>query len=562
MEQLAFLAAVAVVIVAVTLIGIRNDRRAKARFLEKMRRIYGQEPEHVRNPAEHAYIRSYFEYHKPENALDDITWNDLGMDGVFARMNYCRSAAGEELLYHILRTPSSADLGRFEEQVSFFDREEDARVLLQGALEESRQTSKYSAYDHLNELDREDVRSNVRHYLMLAGMALCIAGCAFGRVGLFLPLLILLIAINLVTYYREKDRINLYLSTFEYLLRLLYGSEKIKKTLVSGSYGDLFSEDIEAMDRELKAMQSFRRGSFLVMSRPTSSGDPVELLFDYLRIVTHMDLIKFNRMFRHLLQHEENVDRLIAATGRLDARISVACFRASLQGRYCLPEEAAGKTLKLEDAYHVLVKGAVTNSVTCDKNVLITGSNASGKSTFLKTVAICAVLAQSVRTVPAGRYVAPPYRIFSSMALTDNLAEGDSYYMVEIKSLKRILDAAKEEGARVLCFVDEVLRGTNTLERIAASSRVLKQFAESDVQCFAATHDGELTDILKDLYENFHFDGDLTDGDVRFDYRLRQGSAKTRNAIRLLRQIGYDDAIVNDAEQMAARFLETGVWTL
>lgn len=562
MEQLAFLAAVVIAILVISLLGIRNERRARARFLEKMRKSYGQEPEHRRDPSEHAYIRSYFEYHKPGNALDDITWNDLGMDAVFARLNYCRSAAGEEVLYSVLRTPSTADTDRFEEQVAFFDRETEARVVLQGALEESRQISKYSAYDHLNELDRGDARSNTRHYLMLGLIVFCILGCVSGRVSLFFPPLLALIILNVVTYYREKEKVNLYLSTFEYILRLLYGSEKIRKTLSDPSYGDLFTEDVSAIDRELKAMQSFRRGSYLVMARPSSTGDPVEIIFDYLRMVTHMDLIKFNSMFRHLIKHEDNVDRLIAATGRLDARISVACFRASLAGAYCLPEEAEGTTLVLEDAYHPLVEGAVGNSITCDRNVLITGSNASGKSTFLKTVAICAVLAQSIRTVPAKRYAAPLYRIYSSMALNDNLEAGESYYMVEIKSLKRILEAAKVQGLRVLCFIDEVLRGTNTLERIAASAQVLKQFANENVQCFAATHDGELTEILKSLYDNYHFDGDLTDGDVRFDYRLREGSAKTRNAIRLLQQIGYDDAIVKNAEEMAAHFLATGVWTL
>ena len=104
----------------------------------------------------------------------------------------------------------------------------------------------------------------------------------------------------------------------------------------------------------------------------------------------------------------------------------------------------------------------------------------------------------------ADSYSAGLYRIMSSMALRDDLAGGDSYYIVEIKSLKRILNRLEEEGNPVLCFVDEVLRGTNTVERIAASTQILKSLSKASVLCFAATHDIELTHLLKKYYNNYH----------------------------------------------------------
>ena len=146
------------------------------------------------------------------------------------------------------------------------------------------------------------------------------------------------------------------------------------------------------------------------------------------------------------------------------------------------------------------------------------------------------------------------------MALTDNLFEGDSYYIVEIKSIKRILDAAREKGCKVLCFVDEVLRGTNTIERIAASTQILKVFADSKIKCFAATHDIELTQLLKGQYQLYHFEGNVTDNDVHFDYVMKGGPATNRNAIKLLGALGYDKDIVDKAQHMADRFLESGSW--
>ena len=133
--------------------------------------------------------------------------------------------------------------------------------------------------------------------------------------------------------------------------------------------------------------------------------------------------------------------------------------------------------------------------------------------------------------------------------------------MVEIKSLKRILDAVSGETP-VLCFVDEVLRGTNTVERISASSKILESMAGKNVLCFAATHDIELTSLLEGLYANYHFEEQVEEGDVSFSYRLEEGRAGSRNAIRLLGIMGYDERIIQDAEEMAERFARTGEWRL
>ena len=100
------------------------------------------------------------------------------------------------------------------------------------------------------------------------------------------------------------------------------------------------------------------------------------------------------------------------------------------------------------------------------------------------------------------------------MALKDDLLGRESYYLAEIRSLKRILDETGEEYP-VLCFVDEVLRGTNTVERIAASAQILESLSGRNVICFAATHDIELTYILEDDYENYHVNVD--DGHINVD---------------------------------------------
>ena len=189
------------------------------------------------------------------------------------------------------------------------------------------------------------------------------------------------------------------------------------------------------------------------------------------------------------------------------------------------------------------------------------GENGAGKSTFLKTIAINALLSQTIYTSTSKEYNAPFYRIYSSMALRDDLNAQNSYYIVEIKSLKRILDAVDKDDKRpVLCFVDEVLRGTNTVERIAASSEILKSLRYKNVLVFAATHDIELTYLLEKYYDNYHFQEKVTDDEVIFDFKLYSGPATTRNAIKLLKTIGYNSDIINAAENSARYFLENGKW--
>ena len=147
------------------------------------------------------------------------------------------------------------------------------------------------------------------------------------------------------------------------------------------------------------------------------------------------------------------------------------------------------------------------------------------------------------------------------MALRDDLASKDSYFIVEIKSLKRIIDATEEPGKmRIMCFVDEVLRGTNTVERIAAASEILSDLVKKGVFCFAATHDIELTQLLETQYENYHFEETIEGGDVIFPYMLCKGKAESRNAIRLLGVLGYEKQIIRKAEQRAEHFIESGEW--
>ena len=503
--------------------------------------------------------------------VDDITWNDLGMDDVFDRIDTCESAAGEELLYDMLRRPwLRDDFTRLEEQLGAVRDEPEDRVSLQLYFRQIGRPSKYSLYDYLELMEGLQDQSDVPHIAALAlivlFVVLIIAGGSMTAVGIWG--LVIVLFYNVISYYRTKGAVEPYYVTLRYLLRELSGAEGLVRT---GSH--IFDRELSRTSELVRALSGFRRGSDIVMGggNAVGSGNPLDIVMDYVRILTHIDLIKFNQMVRIVRGKRAEIDELQSLVGSIEAVIAIASFRASLGDGACIPvftERAEGYTM--EEGYHPLMSTPVSNTISTVRGVLLTGSNASGKSTFLKTCAINAILAQSIHTCAASLYRAPMYRIYSSMALRDDLGGGDSYYIVEIKSLKRILDAAaKDPETPLLCFIDEVLRGTNTIERIAASCEILKTFEARQVMCFAATHDGELTELLADSYDLYHFEGNITeetaeDGsvrrDVRFDYRLHEGAATTRNAIQLLSILGYDEAVTDRAQALAIHFEETGQW--
>lgn len=560
MEYVTLIFAILVFILAVFALEWNRARKEEKNFIRKLYENYGALSDKKYALERFARMGSYYERHQKPGQIDDITWNDLGMDELFKRMNYTLSASGEEYLYYTLRTlkTNQRELDHFEEMVRFFGEHPDERVQTQLKVRKLGYMGKYSLYDYLDNLDylgeRSNFRSLVCNLLFLPFIGMLWVNFSIGIMGI-----VILTIYNIISYFKEKNEIDPYITSFAYIIRLMDVCGELEKLHIP-----VCGEEWEQMRRHKKKLQGIRRNSFWVMSpaRGNSSGDILSVFMDYIRMVFHVDLIKFNSMLKTLRGHIEDVDSLIGIVGSLETAISVWIFRESLENGWCLPEFAERESLQMTGGYHPLLEAPVKNSISTEKGVLLTGSNASGKSTFLKTVAVNAILAQSVNTCMADSYRAPFFSVYSSMALRDDMGSGESYYIVEIKALKRILDAAAEGRKPVLCFVDEVLRGTNTVERIAASTQILKSLSGSGILCFAATHDIELTELLADAFDNYHFEEDVRDGDVYFNYRLKAGKATTRNAIKLLELMGYDAEIIEKASRQAEEFLATGSWAL
>ena len=508
-------------------------------------------------------ISAFYYDKQQENDVDDITWNDLELEVIYQQMNHTRSAMGQEYLYSLLRKPEYTEekLAERERVITFFQENKEKSLDLQMELSRLGKMGKYSVYSYLKNVNNMKKESSIGHIfqmvLFIASAALCLVWPSY-----FLLVLAGVAIWNMVTYYQRKAEMERFYQLLAYIVRTVHFAKDVSKLDIPP-----LQEYLDTLSEKAKLFDKFCRGSGLVVGGANMNGDILDTLMDYVRLVTHVDIIKFQSMAKEAIRLEKDLMVLYETIGFLDSMTAVASYREMMQ-EYCIPklfcqdEKKTALKLSVEELYHPLLEEPVKNSIHADKCVLLTGSNASGKSTFIKTVAINAILAQTIHTVLADDYEANYFRIYSSMALRDDIMSSESYYIVEIKSLKRILDRAGKDGAPVLCFIDEVLRGTNTLERIASSSQILMMLAKTHTMCFAATHDIELTNMLEVEYDNYHFEEQVEGNDVIFDYQLRQGKAVTRNAIKLLGMIGYDQNIIQKAEESAQHFLQTGDWKL
>lgn len=166
----------------------------------------------------------------------------------------------------------------------------------------------------------------------------------------------------------------------------------------------------------------------------------------------------------------------------------------------------------------------------------------------MKAVAINIILAQTINTVTADKFSYQPGLVYTSMANADDVLSGDSYFMAELKSIRRLFDI--KTMSPVYCFIDEIFKGTNTTERIAASESVLSYLnAQPKYKIVAATHDIELSELLQPDYRNYHFNESIEHNEIYFDYKIKSGKANTRNAIELLRITHFPDKIYKRAKQ-------------
>lgn len=203
--------------------------------------------------------------------------------------------------------------------------------------------------------------------------------------------------------------------------------------------------------------------------------------------------------------------------------------------------------LKAAELGHPLIDGGkrVNNPAAIEgvgQVMLITGSNMAGKSTYLRSLGVNTVLAMMGAPVCAASFVVSPVRLISSMRIADNLAENTSTFYAELKKLQQIIEKVNRHE-KIFILLDEILRGTNSLDRHTGSRALIQQLIKEKAIAVVATHDVELAALsaqYPNAVHNYHFDVQVSNEELYFDYRLKTGVCQSMNASILMRKIGIE----------------------
>jgi hypothetical protein len=497
-------------------------------------------------------IADFFRARSTDGALDDRTWADLLMDDVFAHLDRTESSVGQQMLYSRLRCARPAEsIAAFEALVTRFGDDTSIRERAQLSLARLRHSSGY----YLHRLVRPDTLMRPWWYgLLPIWTAAIVSTLVLGFVwhGLFL-IAIAGFIVNVVIRIVTSQRVGGEAVWFRTVGPLIASGRAL---------ADLCDEPATAnvtggMKADLAALRRLGAVARWV-SRGSDTGAPADIvgaLVEYINIQLLMDVNALYFASRELRTRGAHLVQLIEAVGDIDAAVAVASFRESA-ARWVRPRfRDANQPAELTDLQHPLVDDAVPNSIALapPRGVVITGSNMSGKSTFLRTVGVNAVLAQTINTCLARSYEAPRYRVRTCIGRSDDLIAGKSYYLVEVESVLALVDASKSLEPTLFIF-DELFRGTNAVERIAAGEAVLRTLLQEHHPhvVLAATHDGELVELLHDTYVVFHLGDAIGPDGLSFDYHLTPGPATSRNAIALLKLNGAPESLVSAALSRAA----------
>lgn len=475
-----------------------------------------------------AQYRTYRDHYNKQSFIDDKTWSDLNMDTLFHKINFNFTAIGEMRLYATLR-------GMFKvNQTSLINMFKDNKVF---RLNVSYILSKIGK--NVYPLFPDQMLPSKRNILLMFCPLLPFIGFAFifliPSKGILICLTFMIL--NAILSFKLKKSYDQDLKSVFYTANVIKQSQALSKI-----------ESTPAISVDFTHFKASRRFSGLLAR--LESQDMVSSIIMFIKLVFMIDYVLFHLIQRSYFKYQEEVMACYDYISILDNHYSIAMYQHTLT-HYCYPKINNNiNGLQMKSIIHPLLdeENAIANTIDISNHILLTGSNASGKSTFMKAVALNLILAQSIQTATAYSFIYQPGYVMTSMANADDVLSGDSYFMSELKSIRRLFNTY--QCNKIYCFIDEIFKGTNTTERIAASESVLSYLDNQKAyQVIAATHDVELSILLENTYNNYHFNESIQKNSIFFDYKIKPGKANTRNAIELLRITQFPIDIYQRAQQ-------------
>lgn len=465
---------------------------------------------------------------KTKSTLDSITWNDLDMNEVFAELDYTCTSAGEEVLYSWLRNPLDGldDLTKRAALINTVQSESNTVEDLSAKLKKVGY-AKYHLIETMASKYVSKKKSLILHILLAVLNLFLLFNLLTNGISLLSGMLFILFPINIYLHYDFSQKYGQQLEVLQYLMRLLRFCKKNRELIVK-VYPQISSE----LDELLKKLKPISKKELIIFRV-----EGLDLFADYLNITFLLKEISYFSIAGKVENLEKGIVELYHLIGALDAMMSIVKYRKSLK-YYSEPKFInESDEIKLEEVYHPLIENPVSNTILINHDIAITGSNMSGKSTFLRTIGINAILSQSICTALAKTYESSLYRLITSISLKDTLIKSKSYFLMEAEAIKRMLDV-KDDDYPTIVLIDEIFKGTNPIERYAASMEILNALGQGNTKTIVATHDLNILPELKG-YEFYYFSENISSHAIEFNFKIHSGRTNTRNAIKILEHVKY-----------------------
>ena len=472
---------------------------------------------------------------KKETSIDDGTFNDLMLDNIFFKFfcPYFKTSLGEQILYNDLRNP-------------IFNKDEllNKRKKLD-ALDSSPEKSSLIHYlNNIGTLKYYNFSDILFKPLKTSTLVTVVASISFIITLLTIILsfhsiaALFLLAIPLLIYPYISgvffDSINSEILILRYLSKVVSNAKYISNLDITE-----FSDELSTLGtlyNKFKYIEFY--SNFL--GQPLQGTDTIITLLD---VFAGTRALSYLYIAKKITKHKDDYIKMIEIIGTLDGFATINEIKE--HNSVCIPTFTNDKTFSVENIYNPIINDCVKNSIALNnEGILLTGSNMAGKSTFLRSIGLNIILSQTIGIVFADNYIAPISRIFTSISRNDDLLSGKSYYLEEAEAVQYIVNNCNDD-IPMICIIDEIFKGTNPTERIAAATEICNYLSSSNCIPFIATHDSDLTKSLEN-YKLYHFSETINDDlSMTFDYKLKEGICPSSNAIKILEILEYPKEILD-----------------
>jgi hypothetical protein len=479
--------------------------------------------------------------------LSDKTCNDLDFNELFMFVDRTTSKIGQQFLYNTLRTiPSNSD--KFTEQEKLIQKitnDSNLRLYIQLQLDK---LTRESSYFITTLFQNEHLKKPKWFFIIpLLSFSSLMSLLLLPFTPQFFFVLLGVMIINLGIHYWNKENLYEYLGTIPQLLILTRVAKKLLKFKILREINEDVPKSISSIEKIRSHMSLFK----LEVEVQTDIGTAFLTFLELFKALFLLEPLLLFGVLKQLDTKRREIENVYSFVGYVDSLISISSLRHGLNS-FCLPQiEKNQKIFDATEIYHPLIINCTSNSIQVNgTSILLTGSNMSGKTSFIRTIGLNAITGLTINTCFAKQFCFSRLKIFSAIRLSDDLMNDKSYYFEEILTIKEMIEKSQTQEPN-LFLLDEIFKGTNTIERISAGSAVLSYLNNKSNIVFVSTHDIELAELLKDTYNLYHFSEQVEDNTVDFDFKLKEGKLKNRNAIKILEINDYPKQIITEAIELS-----------